>query len=302
MKNIEEINIEDELYPKALKEIHNPPQKLFVLGNKNLLKENCLSIIGSRKATDYGITIAEKFSQNLAKQGICIVSGMAEGVDSAAHCGALLAGGVTVAVSGRGLDDAYPKFHRKLMEQIIETGMLISEYPPYAEPKRQHFPERNRIISGICSGTVVVEAPKRSGSLITANYALEQDRDVFAVPGDITREKSVGANNLIKEGAVPVTSARDIVEYYSYEYTDVKTKEQTEEPKEVKTTLDDKMYNDLTEEEKRVVRKLSLTPVNFDMLLAATGMAPDKLTSLITMLEIKGKVKTHPGKKFTLNT
>ena len=299
------LTFESPYYPEMLKHISAPPYVLYTRSRSriDLNQYMCIAMVGNRKSSNYGNAVAEDIAYGVSSNGFVVVSGMAEGIDSASHKGALLSGGITVAVAGRGLDDAYPRFNRQLMEEIIQTGMVISEYPPETEPKRQNFPERNRIISGICSGTVVVEAPKRSGSLITANYALEQNRDVFAIPGDITREKSEGTNNLIKEGAYPVTSARDIVEYYSYEYIEHSREKIHEEaePKE-KETLNNDTYSDLTDEEMHIVSKLSDTPINFDMLLAKTGMAPDKLATQITMLELKGKVKAHPGKNFTLNT
>jgi len=237
---------------------------------------------------------------------------MAEGVDAAAHRGALAEGGITVAVMGCGLERAYPLHHSELMHNIIETGVAISEYPPGAKPEKYHFPERNRIISGISQGTLVVEAPKRSGSLITANYTIDQDRELFAVPGDITKERSEGTNNLLKEYAIPVTSAKDIVDHFSFEYTEIaeikklRQKKGMDIPKKkeenIPKTPGDGFFEGLTEEEKHIITKLSYDPVNFEKLQNDTGLPADKLTSLITMLEIKGKIKTHPGKNFTLNT
>lgn len=296
------LTIDSPYYPEILKKISAPPQVLYVRCRHryNLNEYNCVGVVGTRDATQYGISSTEEISYGMALNGFVVVSGMAKGIDAASHRGAIAACGITVAVVGGGLETAYPYCNAELMRNIIRTGMVISEYPPYSEPKRHHFPERNRIIAGLSRGILVTEAPERSGALITANYALEENRDIFSVPGDITRPKSVGANNLIKEGAYPVTSARDIVEHYGVEYLQVfkKTTHQ-ENPPEI---VNNELYQDLTEEEKHIISKLSLTPINFDMLLAATGVAPDKLTSIITMLEIKGKVRTLPGKNFTLNT
>ncbi len=296
------LTIDSPYYPECLKQISAPPQVLYVRCRHryNLNDYTCIGVVGTREATPYGVAVTEEISYGMATNGFVVISGMAKGIDAAAHRGAVAAGGITIAVAGGGLETAYPYCNKELMQSIIKTGMVISEYPPYSEPKRHHFPERNRIIAGLSQGILVTEAPERSGALITANYALEENRDVFSVPGDITRPKSVGANNLIKEGAYPVTSARDIVEHYGYEYSQsgANNVQQENIPKNVNNDL----FKDLTEEEKHIISKLSLTPINFDMLLAATGVAPDKLASIITMLEIKGKVKTHPGKSFTLNT
>lgn len=300
---IKVLTIDSPFYPDNLREISAPPQLLYVRSKHryNLNDYMRVSVVGTREATEYGIAATQEITYGAAANGFVVVSGMARGIDSAAHRGALYAGGITVAVLGSGLENAYPYENKELMKEIIETGMVISEYPPYTKPERHHFPARNRIIAGLSQGTLVAEAPERSGALITANYALDENRDVFAIPGDITRPKSAGTNNLIKEGAVPVTSAKDIVEYYSFEYTEVSKIKETQKEEKPAEVVNNNFYQDLTEEEKHIISKLSLTPVNFDMLLAATGVAPDKLTSLITMLEIKGKVKTHPGKNFTLN-
>lgn len=295
------LTIDSPYYPQCLKEISAPPHVLYVRCRHryNLNDYTSIGIVGTREATEYGVAATTEIAHGVASNGFVVISGMAKGVDAAAHRGAIAAGGITIAVVGGGLETAYPYCNKELMQSIIKTGMVISEYPPYSEPKRHHFPERNRIIAGLSQGILVTEAPERSGALITANYALEENRDVFSVPGDITRPKSTGANNLIKEGAYPVTSARDIVEHYGVEYVQEKKTEQTQKTQEF---VNNDIYQDLTEEEKHIISKLSLTPINFDMLLAATGVAPDKLTSLITMLEIKGKVKTLPGKNFILNT
>jgi DNA processing protein len=295
------LTIDSPYYPKCLKEISAPPHVLYVRCRHryNLNNYTSIGVVGTREATDYGVVATESIAYGAANNGFVVVSGMAKGVDAAAHRGAINAGGITIAVVGGGLETAYPYCNKELMSEIIRTGMVISEYPPYSKPERHHFPERNRIIAGLSKGVLVTEAPGRSGALITANYALEENRDLFAVPGDITRPKSAGANNLIKEGAYPVTSARDIVEHYNIDYVEpVKVITEQKTPKEV---VNNDLYHDLTEEEKHIISKLSLTPINFDALLAATGVTPDKLASTITLLEIKGKVKTLPGKNFTLN-
>ncbi len=303
------LTYDSKCYPKNLRHISAPP---YVLYTKSKTKINLneyirIAMVGNRIATEYGKSVARRFSEELAKNSIVVVSGMADGIDAASHRGAIQAGGITVGVMGCGLDKAYPTHHTELMHKILETGMAISEYPPGEKPEKFHFPERNRIISGISQGTLVVEAPRRSGSLITANYAIDQDRDLFAVPGDITRERSEGTNNLLKEYAIAVTSANDIVEHYSFEYAEIKEikKLQKEKgiipPKKEEKTINEILIG-LTEEEKHIITKLSATPKNFEHLQSETGFPADKLASLITMLEIKGKIRTHPGKNFTLNT
>lgn len=211
---IEEISIESKEYPEQLREIYDAPLKLYVLGNKEILKQSSIAIVGARKATEYGKKIAIQFSKDLSKNGINIISGLALGIDTCAHLGALQATskGKTIAVLGSGLDAIYPKQNVELAKQIIKNGgCIISEYPLGAKPEKQHFPQRNRIISGLSKGVLIVEASEKSGSLITADFALEQGREVFAVPGNISSSTSVGTNNLIKQGAKLVTNYEDIL-------------------------------------------------------------------------------------------
>jgi len=209
------MNIFGSQYPELLKHIDTAPLVLFYRGNPGVLTEKSLGIIGSRRATSYGLNAAYVIAGDLARAGYCIVSGMARGIDSHAHRSALDAGGTTCAVLGCGTDIAYPPENKSLMEEIIEKGVLVSEYPPETLPLGQNFPARNRIISGLSKGLLVVEAGKRSGTLITANFALEQGRDVYAVPGSIFSLKSAGTNDLIKDGAIVVTSSDDILKQYS---------------------------------------------------------------------------------------
>ena len=223
---IEVIHIQDKSYPPLLKEIYDPPIVIYLKGNKKILKEKSLAIVGCRDATDYGRKAAKYFAYQLAKQGIHIVSGLAKGVDSYAHIGTILARNVdsypqkeklstigkTIAVLGCGLDTIYPQENKKLANQIIETGgAIITEYPLGTKPEKSNFPARNRIISGLSKGVLVIEAKERSGSLITVDFALEQGRDVFCVPGNINSQNSIGTNELIKQGAMLVTNAKDII-------------------------------------------------------------------------------------------
>ena len=236
---IQVIHIKDENYPQLLKQIYNPPKEIYVIGNKEILKEKSIAIVGCRDATEYGKKAAKYFAYQLAKQGIHIISGLAKGVDSYAHIGAITAQtvdnypqtklsniktvesypqqpqlstvGKTIAVFGCGLDTIYPKENIELAKEIIKTGgTIISEYPLGTKPEKNNFPQRNRIISGLSQGVLVIEAKEKSGSLITADFALEQGKEVYAVPGNINSLHSVGTNMLIKQGAKLVTHYSEI--------------------------------------------------------------------------------------------
>lgn len=211
---IEELLINSENYPENLKNIYDPPSKLYILGNKEILKQKGVAIVGTRKASEYGKKVAFKFAKELSEKGINIISGLALGVDTYAHLGTLRPNslGKTIAVLGSGLDEIYPKQNIDLAKMIIRSGgCIISEYPLGTKPGKLNFPQRNRIISGISNGVVVIEASETSGALITADFALEQGRDVFAVPGNIFSATSEGTNDLIKQGAKIVTKYEDIL-------------------------------------------------------------------------------------------
>ena len=224
---IEEISINSKEYPEKLKNIYDSPSKLYVLGNKELLQQKGIAIVGARKATQYGRKVAYKISKELAENGINIISGLAIGIDTCAHLGAIQAEsivqsqiqqviskiGKTIAVLGSGINNIYPKENIQLAREIIKTGgCIISEYPLNSKPEKLHFPQRNRIISALSDGVLVAEASKRSGALITAEFALEQGKEVFAIPGDITKEQSKGCNELIKDGAILITSSQEILD------------------------------------------------------------------------------------------
>lgn len=214
--NIDIVSIQDAEYPEILKEIYDAPISLYVRGNKNILNELSVAIIGCRECTEYGRNITKNLSYNIAKNKINIVSGLAKGIDGIAHQGALFAKGKTVAVLGNGLDTIYPKENEHLALEILQKGgAIISEYPLGTKPEKQNFPERNRIVSGMSKGIIVVEAKEKSGTLITVDFALEQGRDVFVVPGNINSETSIGTNDLIKQGAKLITSYKDVLEEYS---------------------------------------------------------------------------------------
>ena len=214
---IDIININVESYPQQLKKIYDAPISLYIKGNKEILNSKALAIVGCREASDYGKKAAKYFAYNLAQNKFNIVSGLAKGVDSYAHLGSLCVEnkkscGKTIAVVGNGLDTIYPSENKELADKIIESGgAIISEYPLGTKPDKMNFPARNRIISGISDGVIVVEAKERSGTLITVDFALEQGRDVFVVPGNINSINSVGTNDLIKQGAKLVTTYKDII-------------------------------------------------------------------------------------------
>ena len=210
--NINIIGILDEKYPKILKEIYDPPIQLYIKGNEDILNSLSIAIVGCREATNYGIKVAKEFAFNISKQGVNIISGLAKGIDSAAHLGTIEAKRKTIAVLGNGLDIIYPKQNANLADKILKTGgAIISEYPLGTLPKKQNFPARNRIISGLSKGIIVVEAKEKSGTLITVDFALEQGRDVYVIPGNINSINSTGTNELIKQGAKLVTKWEECI-------------------------------------------------------------------------------------------
>ena len=210
---IKEINFSSDKYPKQLREIYNPPKRIYAIGNIEILNKVGIAIVGSRKATEYGEKVAFRLSKDLSERDIVIISGLAKGIDSHAHIGSLnVQNGKTIAVLGSGIKVIYPKENIELARQIVRKGgCIISEYPPDETPNKSNFPERNRIISGLSKGVVIVEASEKSGALITADFALEQGREVFAVPGNIYSTTSVGTNKLIQQGAKLVMAVEDIL-------------------------------------------------------------------------------------------
>lgn len=211
--NIGMITVFDENYPERLKHIYDAPMLLYYKGNKKLLKYSCIiGMVGCRGCSEYGKQVALSFSNELAKQGVCVISGMAKGIDSYSHIGCIQAGGKTIAVLGNGLDQIYPKENTVLYHKILETGgLILSEYVIGTKPNKLNFPARNRIISGLSNGIIVVEAKEKSGTLNTVDFALDQGKDVFVVPGNITSNNSIGTNDLIKQGAKCITSIEDIL-------------------------------------------------------------------------------------------
>lgn len=279
------ITYSDPEYPDLLRQIHDPPPVLYVYGNlrQDSLK---LAIVGSRNATHYGRTITEQLSAALVQRGLTVVSGMARGIDSAAHTGALAAKGETIAVLGCGLGTVYPAENKGLFHRIAANGAVISEFPVLAPPDAHNFPVRNRIISGLAMGTVIVEATNNSGSLITARLAAEQGREVFAVPGSVSSFKSMGTHRLIKQGAKLVENVNDIIEELNIGLS-IPAAGPAEHP-----------AMSVTPEEKILLDKLSAYPIHIDNLVRQVSLSAGKVSGLLLELELKGLVAQSPGKLF----
>lgn len=306
--------LSDAAYPGRLKNIYDPPALLYCKGRLPLLDDLlCVAVVGTRDCTPYGAACAEKLGFGLASGGAAVVSGLAKGIDAAAIRGALRAGGVTVGVVGNGLDVYYPHESHYLYEDVASAGILLSEYPPGTEPASGHFPVRNRIISGLSLAALVVEAPEKSGALITAATALEQGRDVFAVPGPIDAPASVGCNCLIRDGAGLVSDASDILREYEGRFVlNLKeSREQPEtlgyqarmapEPKPVAPTLSLRHSDaELTDDQIAVLKALSDTePMQVDDLTELVEIPTRRVLSALTVLEIDQYVAQHPGKRYT---
>jgi len=280
--------IRDPGYPAALKEIYDPPPVLFVRGALIEPDRFSVAIVGSRRASNYGRAMAERIAADLASRGLTVVSGGARGVDSAAHRGALDAGGRTVCVLGCGVDFAYPPENKALFERIAEGGALVSEFPLGATPEPWRFPVRNRIISGIALGVLVCQAPVDSGALITARTAAEQGRDVYALPGNVDDQRNTGCHRLIRDGAVLVESAQDILQELGISV-----------PDEHKPQLSlDLSFNTLSPDERRLIELLSLQPKHVDQIIQETSLPAPQVTSALTLLEMKGLVRRVPGSAY----
>ena len=308
------LTIQDAGYPNRLRNIYDPPCLLYVRGRLPAFDDEAsIAVVGTRDCTPYGVSCAEKLGYGLAAGGAVVVSGLARGVDSAALRGALRAGGTVTAVLGNGLDVVYPPENQYLYEDVAAAGALISEYPPGTPPEAKHFPVRNRIMSGLCLGTLVVEAPARSGALITAGTALEQGRDVFAVPGPIDAPASVGCNRLIRDGAGLVSDAWDILGEYEPRFPDKLRREgaretpavlgyqarQKMEPKPVPPSVS-LSHNDysLTDDQICLLRALTEEPMLVDDLIELTDIPTRRVLSALTVLEIEHLVTQHSGKRY----
>ncbi len=285
---------EDAAYPNRLREINDAPPVLFVVGDPEVLSQPQLAIVGSRNATRGGLENARAFAEYLATRGLVITSGLAAGIDAAAHRGALAAGGLSVAVAGTGPDRVYPATHRDLAGELVNEGALVSEFPPGTSPRAVNFPRRNRIISGLSLGVLVVEAAPRSGSLITARLAMEQGREVFAVPGSIHNPLARGCHRLIRDGAKLVETADDILEEMAAHLS-------TRAPAGVSDTLGQTPEGDDDSEDDdyaRLREALGHDPVSLDMLVQRSGLTAEQLSSMLLLMELRGQVESLPGGRY----
>lgn len=283
-------------YPELLLQLVDPPPFLYVSGNLDKCSHT-ISVVGSRNATGYGISTTKRLCRDLAALNHTVVSGMARGIDTAAHQGALQGNGKTIAVLGSGLGNVYPPENRNLFHRITENGAVISEFHVMAEPEAHHFPIRNRIISGMSYGTLVVEATKKSGSLITAKLAAEQGREVFAIPGSIQSFKSTGTHSLLKQGAKLVENVQDIIE----ELPPVRNQESCTVQNKTDQNLSDDVVLLLCSEELTVYNALEPYPVHIDDIIRKITMEPGKLSGILLKLELKGAIDQLPGKFFSIS-
>lgn len=296
-KNINLVTLEEKNYPEILKNIYDPPPVLFFKGKLNLELPG-IAVVGSRRCTSYGRKVAKKLAHKLSARGLNIISGMARGIDTCSHMGALRDRGKTTAVLGSGLDHIYPPENENLFQEIQKQGSVISEFPLGVKPLSQNFPQRNRIISGLALGTVVIEASARSGSLITASLALEQGREVFAVPGNINRPSSKGTNNLIKKGAKIVTCVSDILEEL-FLYTEENIAEKENKKTINQEKINKNIYPSLTEAEEKIIKILQQEEkLHINKIIEKSNFKVSKVNSLLLKLELKGLVSKEEGKKY----
>ena len=274
----------DEEYPPGLKQIYDPPPLLYVRGCIKPQDQKAVAVVGSRYPTTYGKMFAERISLGLSQRGVTVVSGLARGVDSDAHRGALAAGGRTIGVLGCGIDLIYPPENEKLFREVAGQGAILSEFPLGTPPEKDHFPIRNRVISGMSLGVVVVEATLRSGSLITARFALDQGREVFAAPGNADSARSAGTNRLIREGAKLVTRAEDVLE----EFPTLSSSETPAQPPKPK----------LTEEEARVFAVLESQAMHIDQVMVQSALPSARVSAILLSLELAGHIRQLPGMRF----
>lgn len=286
-KDIKVLTLSDKAYPEKLKQIFDPPPVLYIKGELLPQDNLALAVVGTRRITNYGREVTETLVRQLANSGLTIVSGMARGVDSLAHKVALDSGSRTIAVLGCGVDIVYPPQNFNLAKEIVKNGALVSEYPPGTQPIPGHFPARNRIISGLSLGTLVTEADEKSGSLITASSALEQNREVFAVPGPIYSQLSKGPAGLIKQGAKLVTSAEDILEELNIE--------QKQKAQKIKQVIPD------NKDEEIIIKLLANEPKHIDQILRESAFGSDKLNGLLVTMELKGQIKNIGNGEYSKN-
>jgi len=276
------VAFDDPSFPQALKRTFDPPCLLYMLGNGWKEELPAVAIVGTRHPTHYGTAMSEALGRDLAYSGVNVVSGMARGCDASAHRGALKAGGFTTAVLGTGVDEVYPREAKKLYNEIAEKGVVISEFPMGTKPHRFNFPKRNRIISGLTSGVAVVEAPLRSGSLMTARLSLEYGREVFAFPGQVDSHRSSGTNRLIKDGAALIEGAKDILEALGLGFA------QRPEPGKITAEGDELL----------IFKALGTSLVHIDALCEKTGLSAARASTVLLEMELKGMVEQKPGKSF----
>jgi len=294
------IPIVSEEYPALLREIADPPIGLFVQGDKDLLSVPQIAMVGSRNPSSSGQETAHSFAHHFAQAGFCITSGLAMGIDGSSHKGALKADGMTIAVTGTGLDRVYPASHKDLAHQIVQNGCMVSEYPPGTAAKPANFPKRNRIISGLSIGTLVVEAALRSGSLITAKQATEQGREVFAIPGSIHNPLARGCHSLIKQGVKLVETAQDVIEELGAYLSENENKTNADtRPYKTETKLQSAQLDD---DYIQLLKHIDHDPVSTDQLIERSGFSAEMLSSMLLRLELEEVISPNPGGYFTLTT
>jgi len=283
------LTYQDPDYPVLLRELHNPPMVLFVKGRKIPLEQTFVALVGSRNPTHYGLKAAQKISMDLAKRGVGVVSGLARGIDASAHSGCLRGEGFTIGVLGTGIDVVYPKSNRKLFEEMIHKGTVVSEFPIGTAPEPRNFPIRNRVISGLSRGVAVVEAARKSGSLITAALALEQNREIFAVPGSIDSFKSAGTHWLIKQGAKLIENADDILDELWF------LKQGTAAKKPRKATLPQGRMESV---ERSIYDLIEDYPIHIDQIARTVSMDAGRLAMILLKMELNGTIRQLPGKMY----
>lgn len=336
-KQIHVLSIQDAAYPQRLRGIIDPPMVLYYKGMLPDFEEMpIIGAVGTRSCSEYGMEMARKLGYQLSQGGAAVVSGMADGIDTGAIGGALAAGGKVIGILGCGVDRVYPASNARLYEHVMKQGCLISEFPPETQPLKWNFPKRNRLISGISNGVLVIEAPERSGALITARQALEQGRDLFAVPGNANLSSAGGSNRLLQDGAVMVQCGKDVLEYYQARYaalsvqdgecpepselkkmaeafgnfqgkTPIKTEKIRREDKKVIDNPSNPPYIDveknapaLSEQERAIVSQLGNGPMHTDDVVYGSGLPMGKAMSVLTMLEIRGIIRRLPGNTIAL--
>ena len=298
------INAADKRYPPPLRQIYDPPPVLYVKGTLVRADSLAIAIVGTRRCSTYGAEQASRFGHVLASAGFTIVSGMARGIDTAAHRGALAAGGRTIAVHGCGLANIFPPENKKLLSLIAKSGACLSELPVEYEALPENFPPRNRIISGLSMGVIVIEAPARSGALLTAKAALAENREVMVVPGKIDSPLSVGSHRLVKEGAKLVDCVEDVMEALGYIGGDLKghaSRAGEKATQDVEAPLFDVSRLNLSDAERAIYDFLGTEPIHVDEIIVATGLGAGKVNSALISLRLKGLIKEFPGNLFKKN-